>query len=116
MTVANAADVDTLVHRLARTGNDTAMLEHTERPPLNPEFGIPDHTVFVAVDGEFGYLSHQDANLVRAFPSGDPNSPGYVSEFEEFPHGTGLPLAQLTNAVTEFLVTASRPTSVEWHE
>ena len=116
MTVADGPDVAALVKRLAEPTSDTAMLEHTERPLFNAELGIPDHTVFLAVDSGFGYLSYQDPEFVRAFPVGDGASPGCASEFEEFPPGTGLPISEVVATVAEFLATSVRPTSVQWRE
>jgi hypothetical protein len=112
--LATVADVDDLVVRLAEPGAEIARLIHHGRPLWDVERGIVDHDVYAAVADGFGYLSYQDTSHAKLYVEGDPGSPGCEFDDDEFPPGSGLPLARLAEAIKEFLMTADLPRGVRW--
>jgi hypothetical protein len=61
-------------------------------------------------------LEYSDDDHDLCQPAGDPESPVFHSDSDQFEAGTGIPIATFTKALKEFLVTARRPTCVEWRE
>ena len=72
--------------------------------------------IHAAVAGGFGYLSYTSDTCGLVFTAGDPASPGYDSQDEELPAGSGLTVPMFTDALTEFLATGERPRTVRWDE
>jgi hypothetical protein len=70
--------------------------------------------IHAAVDGRVGYLSYNSDDCALVFPSGDDASPSYDTADEEFPAGSGLPLAEFAVVLKEFLVTGQQPRSIRW--
>ena len=107
-------EVDGLVSRLAEPGAEIARLIHHGRPLWDADRGLVDHDVYAAVADGFGYLSFQDATRTKRYPAGDPAAPGCEFDDDDFPPGSGLPLARFAEAITEFLLTADLPGCVTW--
>ncbi|MBW4716218.1 Imm1 family immunity protein [Saccharothrix obliqua] len=123
MTVETPDDVDALLRRLAEPGAGPAVVEHRERDLIEDTEGllgppgktrIPDHDVAAAVHAGYGYLTYADPDHDYATLAGEPNSPGYRSEYVDFPAGAGVPVVVLAAALKEFLATARRPGDVAW--
>jgi hypothetical protein len=96
----SAADVAVLVELLGQPYADTASIQ-TEHAAMDAH-----------VAHGFGYLlySGQDGYILS---DGDPTSPAVASE-TGFPAGTGLPLADFTAALEEFVRTERAPSGVQW--
>ncbi|QFZ23224.1 Imm1 family immunity protein [Saccharothrix syringae] len=125
LTAGGPEDVEALVNRLAEPGAGAAVLEHLDRETMTDTEGLlgapgatrmPDHDVVVAVRDGYGYLVYTDVEHDTATLEGAPESPGYHSEYVEYPDGSGVPVEVLTAALKDFLATAQRPTCVEWRE
>jgi hypothetical protein len=113
LVVNTESQVDELVAQLSEHAADTATIHLSESgffasPP------VYDHAVHAAVHGTHGYLSHWDLKNDLAYSSGDPESPALDSENEDFPAGSGIPLADFATALKELLATGQRPTCVSW--
>ncbi|GAA1346849.1 Imm1 family immunity protein [Saccharothrix algeriensis] len=123
MTVDSPQDVDALLRRLAEPGAGPAVVEHRDRPLMDDVEGllgepgrtrIPDHDVAAAVHGGYGYLTYADPDHDYSTLRGEPGSPGYRSEYVDFPAGSGVPVEALASALKDFLATGRRPTGVGW--
>lgn len=123
MTVDAPEDVDALLRRLAEPGAGPAVIEHQDRELITDTEGllgapgatrIPDHDVAAAVHQGYGYLTHADPDHDYSTLAGDPDSPGYRSEYVDYPAGAGVPVAVLAAALKEFLATGERPGNVTW--
>ncbi|GAA3843446.1 hypothetical protein GCM10022243_07430 [Saccharothrix violaceirubra] len=116
-TIATAADVDALVVELGKDASEVAWIHHADRPlipaPFTGEPG-PDHILNAGIAYGYGYLGYLDPDHDFHHPVGDPASPVYHSDSEEFDAGSGIPVETLTSALKEFLATAQRPTCVDW--
>jgi hypothetical protein len=122
--VVNSPDaVDAFVVNLSRDNAGAAMIQHQSRPLEDDSLGlmgppgtgkIPDHDVTAGVWKGFGYLSYTDPENEYSMLAGDDKSPMYASDYVEYPAGSGVPVEILAAALKEFLVTAKRPTCVEW--
>lgn len=111
--VACPADVDVLIAALGRPECNDGMLEHFGREP--DAEGESDHNLVLAVRGGWGYLNYVD-NQFTGWPKGDPDAP-YVDEtYTDFPPGVGVPLTTYRTLLLEFMLTARRPTVVDWYE
>ncbi|GAA3843468.1 hypothetical protein GCM10022243_07460 [Saccharothrix violaceirubra] len=102
---------------LSRGTSGVARIEHDTRPHRpHPFTGEPaaDHLVMACVGDDFCYLYHVDPDHDPGHPVGDPASPVYHSDSEEFPAGSGIPVETLATALKEFLATGQRPTCVDW--
>ncbi|GAA3843484.1 hypothetical protein GCM10022243_07480 [Saccharothrix violaceirubra] len=116
-TVTTDAEVDDLVGLLSDDVAETARIHHADRPLVPAPFtGKPgaDHVLTAAVHAGYGYLGYLDPDHDFGHPVGDPASPVYHSDSEEFDAGSGIPVETLTSALKEFLATAQRPTCVDW--
>lgn len=116
-TVATPEQVDELVRALSEENAYAARIIHDARPPVrSPLSGepVPDHALWAGVWQGYGYLMHVDPAHDLSQPVGDPASPVYHSDSDEFEAGTGIPVETFTEALKEFLATAQRPTRVEW--
>jgi Immunity protein Imm1 len=117
--LATPDDVQTLIDGLARPSTSEASLVHTKRPKEhNKLFDTMenDHQVIIAVWRGHGYMEYSDPKYYSQF-AGDPASPEWhTSSSGYFYPGTGVSLDTLVKAVSEFLVTAERPTCVQWRE
>jgi hypothetical protein len=117
--LASPDDVQKLVDALTKPHTSEAHLVHAGRPKrynkiLNRLEN--DNQVFLAVTGGFGYMEYFDPNHWSQFV-GDPASPEWhTTSSGYFYPGTGVSLDTLVKAVSEFLVTAERPTCVQWRE
>lgn len=123
MTVGTPEDVDTLLSRLADPGAGPAVIEHQERELIVDTEGllgapgatrIPDHDVAAAVHGGYGYLTYADPEHDSSTLRGEPSSPGYRSEYVDYPAGAGVAVEVLATALKDFLTSARRPDSVSW--
>ncbi|GAA3843453.1 hypothetical protein GCM10022243_07440 [Saccharothrix violaceirubra] len=116
-TITTDAEVDALVTELTKEISGFARIHHEGRPtmpvPFTGEPG-PDHIVHAGVHRAYGYLGHLDPDHDFGHPVGDPASPVYHSDSEEFPAGSGIPVETLATALKEFLATGQRPTCVDW--
>jgi hypothetical protein len=119
--ISSAADVEALLFALAcEPLAEAAFIVHQQRPlvpdPITEDGTlVHDHELIVAARDGWGYMhmwTIDDPNtwILR----GDPTSPRYVQGESEFPAGTAVPVAQLAQALHEFLTTAQRPQCVEW--
>ncbi|WP_433265327.1 Imm1 family immunity protein [Actinosynnema sp. CS-041913] len=116
MTVTTSADVEALVERLAKATSQAAKIIHQARPPVRSALSgelEPDHMLWAGIWQGYGYLIFGDDEDLW-FPVGDPASPVYHSDSDEYDAGSGLPIETFTEALKEFLATAHRPTCVEW--
>ncbi|RKT57500.1 Imm1 family immunity protein [Saccharothrix australiensis] len=115
MTVTTPADVEVLVARLAEDTAEAAKIEHHGRARLTFEGeSAPDHILVAGVAGGYGYFEYADDDHEPSRPVGDPASPVYHSDSDEYPAGSGLPIEAFTAALCEFLATARRPACVDW--
>ncbi|MEU4801897.1 Imm1 family immunity protein [Actinosynnema sp. NPDC023587] len=123
LTVSTPDDVDALLGRLAEPGAGPAVIEHQDRPLMDDTEGllgapgqtkIPDHDVAATVHGGYGYLTYADPDHDYSTLVGEPDSPGYHSEYVDYPAGAGVPVEALGLALKDFLATAARPTCVAW--
>lgn len=117
MTVTTPDDVDALVGELAKETSEAAKIEHSDRPPTT-FLGTtgPDHLLGAGIWKGYGYLEYADPDHELCQPVGDPDSPAYHSDSDEYEAGTGIPIETFTEALKEFLATAQRPTCVRWRE
>jgi Immunity protein Imm1 len=118
----SAADVQGLVDELASDQYaDAAHLIRSRREVVTgldePGGSVEDHDVLVAVRDGWGYLNMwfegETDDAVEQL-AGDPTSPGFFSVTFEFPAGSGVPVAQLAEALTEFFQTGQRPKRFKW--
>jgi hypothetical protein len=118
-TLASHDDVRNLLNTLARPNTSEAYLVHEGRPTrYNPALAATeiDHGVVIAVRHGFGYMEYADPDRFSQLV-GNPAAPGWhTTESGYFRPGTGVPVETLIEAVTEFLLTAQRPTCVRWRE
>ncbi|MEU5690709.1 Imm1 family immunity protein [Actinosynnema sp. NPDC020468] len=117
LVVRTPEDVDHLVTLLSEPSAEQALISHSARRPTTSEFTgrtVPDHLLQALVRGGFGYLLHYCPEHPSSASVGDPTSPAHHYDYTDFEAGTGLPLPLFTNALKEFLTTASRPTCVGW--
>ncbi|WP_447004275.1 Imm1 family immunity protein [Saccharothrix isguenensis] len=119
ITVETPEQVDAMVDQLAMDTAEAAKIVHDARP-LSPsawtgEVG-PDHQLWAGVWKGYGYLMYVDPDHELCQPVGDPDSPVFHSDSDEFEAGTGIPVETFTRALKEFLATAERPTCVEWRD
>lgn len=83
---------------------------------------LPDHQLKFAVDGESGIaaLYLMDAQAHRAWTTkSEPTAATLWLDRDAdiaFPHDSVVSLAQLREALREFMRTAQRPTCVQWQE
>lgn len=105
-------DVDQFVRRLGDPLAGTAKVWG----PDTRQDGWTGQLIHAAVDDGFGYLSYTSDTCGLVFATGDPDSPDYDSEDEEFPAGSGISLSSLSDALREFLATGGQPTSPRWAE
>jgi hypothetical protein len=119
MTVATPEDARALVGRLARPHTSEAHLTHRGRPTRpSPLLGDlrPDHKVVIAVWQGYGYMEYIDPTHWSQLV-GEPATPEWhTTTSEHFGAGSGVRLDTLVDAVTEFLTTGQRPTTVAWRE
>ena len=99
----------------------TAIINHGARPATGNIFfddreGVYDHELIVAVRGSWGYMRMWDVDDGSGdwILAGDPTSPAFVGDVAEFPAGAGVPMSKWVVALTEFMVTARRPESLQW--
>jgi len=126
MTVTTPDEVDLLIARLGDPNASAASLVHANRPTVIDTEGyfgaagseVVDHSVDVCVRDQFGYLIYSSPEHDHAYATavGDPLSPKAISDQSEFAAGTGLPLETLAAALKEFLLTAQRPSCVQWQD
>jgi hypothetical protein len=117
MTVTTPDEVKALVDQLSQDTSEAAKIEHLGRERLTFEGeSAPDHLLAAGVRGGYGYLEYVDDDHELCQPVGDPDSPVYHSDSDQYEAGTGVPIETFTKALKEFLATAQRPTCVEWRE
>jgi hypothetical protein len=125
MTVTTPEEVDALLARLAESGAGAAVIEHQERALIPDAEGllgapgevkIPDHDVAAAVSSGFGYLTYADPDQDYSTLVGEAESPVYASEYVDYPAGSGVQVGLLAAALKEFLLTAQRPSCVQWQD
>jgi hypothetical protein len=116
--VTRAGDLVAVIDRLP---GRTAIINHGARPATGNIFfddgeGVYDHELIVALHGSWGYMRMWDVDDGSEdwILAGDPTSPAFVSNIAEFPAGAGVPMSKLVVALTEFMVTARRPESLQW--
>ncbi|GDY33770.1 Imm1 family immunity protein [Gandjariella thermophila] len=119
MTLSTSEDIRGLVERLSAAHTSEAHLVHHDRPRKVSAFGgdsRPDHHVVVGVWQGFGYIEYTDPEHWSQ-PIGDPNSPEWhTSTGEHFRAGSGIPITDLVNALSEFLTNPQRPACLTWRE
>jgi len=124
MAVSTPGDVDALVAKLNSTTSGAAMITHDGRqaaPITEASFGpidapTPDHLLTAGVSDGYGYLTYVDPAHEMSPPLGSSSSPAYISDYAEYPPGSGVPIEVLAAALKEFLLTAQRPSCVQWQD
>ncbi|WP_018683277.1 Imm1 family immunity protein [Actinokineospora enzanensis] len=114
MTLTTPDDVAEFVRRLAEPGALHTRVVHRGRPWFEEREGYFDHAVYAAIHGDYAYLSYQDYVIGKHYSVGSPDSPGAEYDDDDFPPGSGITTDQLTDAITEFLVTSERPGCLAW--
>jgi immunity protein Imm1 of predicted polymorphic toxin system len=111
LEVVERDQVEDLVAALLGPGTHDAVLQHLARPLWNDE--VPDHEVALGVRGDRGAMWFADESGTWCTKGTGPVTPPEYNE-GTFPAYCEIPLDELSAAVKEFLVTARRPTGVEW--
>ncbi len=119
VTITTPEQVDSMVEQLAMDTSEAAKIIHDARSlsysVLAGEMG-PDHQLWAGIWQGYGYLMYADDDHELCQPVGDPDSPVYHSDSDQYEAGTGVAIETFTKALKEFLATAQRPTCVEWRE
>jgi hypothetical protein len=119
MVLKTSEDVRDLVEILAKPDTGEAHMVHTGRPKWRNEFSDEledDNQVFIGTCGGFWYMEYFDPTNWSQLV-GDPISPEWHTVHSgHFFAGTGVSMDTIIKAITEFMVTAERPTCVEWRE
>lgn len=120
LRLETAADVDQLIDGLLAEDYERSVAALYVEGRINAA-GAPDHELLVAVnneDGDVGALRYMGGGgnyFSRGQAGGDKEVTYYYTGSDrEFPADSELPLAQIREAVKEFLDTGERPTTVEW--
>lgn len=111
------ADVDALIEANADPAADVMRLIHhgrATREEKNGETFLHPHCdMFAIVKDGYGYLSYQDATIPKSYSVGEPDSPGFESDDEAFPPGSGLRLDAFKAAIEQFMQTGHQP-PISW--
>jgi Immunity protein Imm1 len=113
-TPAGIAEFVDKVAANPRAGLAATRLEHSGRRLFDQRLAY--YNMFAAIVNGYGYLSYEDETLNKAYVVGDPASPGHMHDSDDFPAGSGVPLATFTAALVEWLASAERPTVVQWRD
>lgn len=115
-------DVDQLIDGLLGEDYSNSVAALYVEGRLNSA-GVPDHELLVAVnneDGDVGALRYMGGGgnyyTLGVAIADNEVTYYYTGSDREFPADSEVPLAQVREAVKEFLVTSERPTSVEWQD
>jgi hypothetical protein len=122
LRLETAADVDRLIDGLLSEDYSHSIAALYVEGRMNAA-GAPDHELLVAVnneDGDVGALRYMGGGgnyYSRGQAGNDKEVTYYYTDSDrEFPANSELPLAQIREAVKEFLVSSERPTVVEWQD
>jgi hypothetical protein len=120
LRLETAADVDRLIDGLLSEDYSHSVAALYVEGRINAA-GAPDHELLVAVnneDGDVGALRYMGGGgnyYTHGSNSADKEITYYYTGSDrEFPADSEVPLAQIREAVKEFLVASERPTVVEW--
>lgn len=122
LRLETAADVDQLIDGLLGEDYSHSVAALYVEGRLNSA-GVPDHELLVAINNEDGgvgalrYMGGGGSYYTLGAAMADKEVTYYYTGSDrEFPADSEVPLAQVREAVKEFLVTSERPTSVGWQD
>ncbi|ASO19511.1 hypothetical protein FHR81_000812 [Actinoalloteichus hoggarensis] len=119
--VADPAEVELLVNRLASPAVSDAQIEHLGRPAYVDEDGEsgPDHLVYAGVHDGRGYLDYIGARFGGDLPAvgildGDPDSPEWQGAGHAFHRSSGVTLDSFHRLLVDLLRSGRPSERARW--